>query len=219
MLGRFVAVSLVLGLAACAPQLNRQQSITWDAYKACQAEGPSTLLERVNEQGGWYIFGREGEVFKVNQCMIRYRDEVRRAGRTTPSTGPALTAATAQELVRFAYLTHEPPKSGTRLSSAALGNMPPRRSEFAVGAPITFFFGLNNANSLFDGQIIWTDGKGAVVRRSIRPLEQGSGTSEWLWWTDTLPPFDGMEAGNWSVEFLLNNVSVGHYPFSVVPQR
>ena len=66
-----IAVALV-GLAACAPKLTLSQEITWDAYKACLPEGPGTNLERVHEDGRWYVTGREGDVFKVSNCMERY---------------------------------------------------------------------------------------------------------------------------------------------------
>ena len=62
----------LVALAPCAPKLTLSQEITWDAYKACLPEGPGTHLERVYEDGRWYVTGREGDVFKVSNCMERY---------------------------------------------------------------------------------------------------------------------------------------------------
>ena len=66
-----IALALV-ALAACAPKLTLSQEITWDAYKACIAEGSSTQLEQVYPDGRWFVRGNEGEVFKVSDCMKRY---------------------------------------------------------------------------------------------------------------------------------------------------
>src|SRR5690242_5467204 len=68
--------------AACAPRLSAEQELTWDAYKACQAEGPSTTLETVRETGGSVIRGRETEVFKVGSCMSEYRRKAILEGRS-----------------------------------------------------------------------------------------------------------------------------------------
>ena len=87
----------VLGLAvlcACAPKLTLSQEITWDAYKACLDQGSSTQLEQVYPDGRWYIRGREGEVFKVNECMTRYWRERPTAAAPPASGGSAATAAT-----------------------------------------------------------------------------------------------------------------------------
>jgi hypothetical protein len=92
---------LACGLAACAPKLTRFQEITWDAFKACQVQGPSTLLERVSPDGRWLVVGREGEVFKVSNCMQNHWQDVRQAGKVMPAS--ELTDAAAKELVRFAY--------------------------------------------------------------------------------------------------------------------
>jgi hypothetical protein len=88
------AVALLLSATlatSCASQLSPRQELTWDAYKACQAEGPSTRLEVIKETGGWKIVGREGEVFKVGTCMREYQKKARLEGRA-PAVPPALTA-------------------------------------------------------------------------------------------------------------------------------
>jgi hypothetical protein len=81
------ALFAVVLAAACAPALTPQQAQTWDAFKACQAQGPSTILDRVEPNGRAHLFGREGEVFKVGTCIDEYR---RKAGapatvRVTPA--------------------------------------------------------------------------------------------------------------------------------------
>ena len=88
-------------LAACAPKLTLSQEITWDAYKACIAEGPGTHLERVHEDGRWYVVGREGDVFKVSNCMERYwRDNRQRT--VAPATAQGGAAAVAAAPMSFA---------------------------------------------------------------------------------------------------------------------
>ena len=65
-------VFIVLLAAACATQLSPRQELTWDAFKSCESEGPSTRLDRVDVDGSWGLRGREGEVFKVSRCMSAY---------------------------------------------------------------------------------------------------------------------------------------------------
>lgn len=93
----FRALVMTLCLAAvtgCAPKLTLSQEITWDAYKACVAEGPSTNLERVYEDGRWHVVGREGEVFKVSSCMQRYWENNRQhAVASAPARGGAAAVA------------------------------------------------------------------------------------------------------------------------------
>jgi hypothetical protein len=89
------AVLLALPLlASCAVGLTPAQEVSWDAYKACQMEGPSTKLERVSPDGGWHIRGREGEVFKVDNCMRGYWRKASLEGRI-PATPPVLTVTPA----------------------------------------------------------------------------------------------------------------------------
>lgn len=86
-----VHVTLLLAIlctVSCAPQLTPHQEVAWDAFKACQSEGPSTKLERVHANGAWGVVGREGEVFKVHNCMLAYREKATLEGRT-----PAIPAS------------------------------------------------------------------------------------------------------------------------------
>ena len=76
----WLAIPAVLALTACA-SLTPRQALTWDAYKACQPQGPSTNLERVRPDGVWYVEGIEGEVFKVHHCMQEYWQRAAREGR------------------------------------------------------------------------------------------------------------------------------------------
>lgn len=97
MAARVTLALLVLALtASCAPRLNPAQELTWDAFKACQSEGPSTTLDRVGEDGGSRIVGREGEVFKVGDCMREYRRKALLEGRTPP-VPPVLTVKLAPD--------------------------------------------------------------------------------------------------------------------------
>src|SRR5438874_13685802 len=93
---RFVPLVILclLTLPSCAPRLTLSQEITWDAYKACIAEGSSTQLEQVYPDGRWFVRGNEGEVFKVSNCMQRYwRDTAPLAAR--PGAGGAAAAVAA----------------------------------------------------------------------------------------------------------------------------
>jgi hypothetical protein len=77
-----LAAAVAAVLVSCAPHLTPTQELSWDAFKACQGEGPSAVLEQVAPDGAWSIRGRETEVFKVGNCMRRYIDEdVRRLKR------------------------------------------------------------------------------------------------------------------------------------------
>ena len=67
--------------AACAPALSAPQALTWDAYKACQPIGVSARLERLQEDGGWDLTGREGEIQRVSDCMTEYWHRAAREGR------------------------------------------------------------------------------------------------------------------------------------------
>lgn len=79
---------LLLLTTACAPQLSARQALTWDAYKDCQAMGPSARLERLEADGGWNLSGREGEIFRVDACMLEQWQRAAREGRV-----PALPAS------------------------------------------------------------------------------------------------------------------------------
>jgi hypothetical protein len=83
-MGKWVSILVVLALAACTSGLTPRQELTWDAYKACQAEGPSTNLDGVQPDGSWRVAGREGEVFKVHRCMQTYWQRAADEGRVPP---------------------------------------------------------------------------------------------------------------------------------------
>lgn len=96
MLGRFLiraAVLIVLiAMASCASALTPRQEITWDAYKACQMEGPATRLEHLTVDGGWEVAGRGVELQRVHTCMQAYWRRAVLEGRT-----PAMPASVAIE--------------------------------------------------------------------------------------------------------------------------
>jgi len=80
-------LSIVL-IAGCAHALSPRQALTWDAYKECQRVGLSAKLERLQEDGGWDLTGREGEIQRVSDCMTEYWERAAREGRV-----PALPAS------------------------------------------------------------------------------------------------------------------------------
>ena len=78
----------VVLVAACAPQLSLRQALTWDAYKECQDAGVSARLDRIQADGGWDLTGREGDIHRVDRCMLEYWQRAAREGRV-----PALPAS------------------------------------------------------------------------------------------------------------------------------
>jgi len=74
-------LTTLLTATACAPQLTPRQVVTWDAFKECQAEGPSAKLEQLKVDGTWLVVGRGVEVQRVHACMLAYRDKAILEGR------------------------------------------------------------------------------------------------------------------------------------------
>ena len=106
---RVALALLVLALtASCAPKLTPAQELTWDAFKACQAEGPSTNLDRVQPNGNWYVTGREGEVFKVSACMDKYWRTAERENRIP--TMPAVFKVTPAPAQANGLVVEVPPR-------------------------------------------------------------------------------------------------------------
>jgi hypothetical protein len=88
--GRLLVALASLVLTACAAGLTPRQTLTWDAFKTCQAEGPSAKLERVRPDGSWHVEGVEGEAFRVHRCMQTYWEQAARDNRvpTAAATTP-----------------------------------------------------------------------------------------------------------------------------------
>ena len=74
-----LAIFVVAMTAACA--LSGHQALTWDAYKACQVAGVSARLDRIQTDGGWDLTGREGDIYRVDRCMVEYWQRASREGR------------------------------------------------------------------------------------------------------------------------------------------
>ena len=83
-----LALLAVALTAACAPLLSPRQELTWDAYKECQVSGVSARLDRIQADGGWDLTGREGDIYRVDRCMLEYWQRASRDGRV-----PALPAS------------------------------------------------------------------------------------------------------------------------------
>ena len=82
-LTRAAVLLSVSALVACAPQLSPRQAITWDAFNSCQMQGPATNLERVDVDGGWHVYGRGFEPYRVHACMQAYWQKAVVDGRAT----------------------------------------------------------------------------------------------------------------------------------------
>ena len=83
-----LALCVAVLFAACAPLLSPRQALTWDAYKECQVVGVSARLDRIQTDGGWDLTGREGDIYRVDACMLEYWQRASRDGRA-----PALPAS------------------------------------------------------------------------------------------------------------------------------
>lgn len=119
-----LALFLVALTTACAPQLSPRQALTWDAFKECQSIGPSARLERLQPDGGWDLTGREGEIYRVDACMLERWQRASREGRVpappashtvspVKAEGPADPQA-SQSHVRAASVTERSTSSSSR---------------------------------------------------------------------------------------------------------
>jgi hypothetical protein len=68
-----------------------QQALVEEAFQSCQAQGPSTKLERVDRDGRFSVVGRESESQKVHDCMVRYAEPTRRP--PSPPSAPGAPSA------------------------------------------------------------------------------------------------------------------------------
>ena len=63
-------VILMLGLGACTARLTPLQERGWDAFKDCQRQAPSAMLQQISENGGISYTTREGrDVGIMQQCL------------------------------------------------------------------------------------------------------------------------------------------------------
>ena len=119
-----LALLAVVLTVACAPQLSPRQALTWDAYKDCQAVGPSARLDRLQADGGWDLVGREGEIYRVHACMLEHWQRASHDGRVpalptsltvspVKAEGPADPQA-SQSQVRAASVTDSSTSSSSR---------------------------------------------------------------------------------------------------------
>jgi hypothetical protein len=86
---RLIVVAAVLA-AGCAPKLTAQQALVHEAFTACQPQGPSTKLEKVERDGKFSVLGREDEAQRVHDCMVRFDQAERRAAAPPVTTRPLL---------------------------------------------------------------------------------------------------------------------------------
>jgi hypothetical protein len=112
---------LVMLTAACA-QLSLRQELTWDAYKECQVAGLSARLDRIQVDGGWDLTGREGDIYRVDRCMLEYWQRASRDGRvpalpashTVTPVKAERQAPASQSQVRAASVTDSSTSSSSR---------------------------------------------------------------------------------------------------------
>ncbi len=117
-----LALLVVALAAACAPQLSPRQALTWDAYKECQVAGLSARLDRIQVDGGWDLTGREGDIYRVDLCMLEYWQRASRDGRvpalpashTVTPVKAERQAPASQSQVRAASVTDSSTSSSSR---------------------------------------------------------------------------------------------------------
>ena len=143
------------------------------------------------------------------------RDPTPSAPRRPAPTALNLSGIEAASLVKFAYFTNEPPAPGTTLYTAFRRNMPPGVREFTVGAPVTFFYGIQQTGGLLNIQVRWIDPDGGLTRTSDQPMDQSREGTLWTWQVDRLDECALAQGGVWVVELLISGHRVGRYPLLV----
>jgi hypothetical protein len=143
-----VTLTLVL-VAGCAAKMTPQQALVEEAFQSCQAQGPSTKLERVDRDGRFSVVGRESESQKVHDCMVRYAEPTRRA--SSPPSAPGTPS------VASAPSAPPPPRAEALMASRLPGTwrgtlkLPPRGAgEAEVAGPATVRF------AVAAGSLRWT---------------------------------------------------------------
>lgn len=154
---RLVVVAAAVLIAGCAPKLTTQQALVEEAFKACQPQGPSTKLEKIERDGKFSVVGREGDAQRVHDCMVRF-DRSERLGATP-------TAVTTQPLV------------AGRLPGTWRGTLtlPPRTAGAAeVASPATVRFTVVGGGLRWTlatagtGESVAADGSAVVVDNELR---------------------------------------------------
>jgi hypothetical protein len=64
-----VRVVGVLALTACASGLTPLQERAWDAFKDCQKQAPTAVLQQISVDGGISYRAREGDVGIMQRCL------------------------------------------------------------------------------------------------------------------------------------------------------
>jgi hypothetical protein len=160
---RLVVVAAAVLMAGCAGKVTTQQALVEEAFKACQPQGPSARLEKVERDGKFSVVGREGDAQRVHDCMVRF-DRSERLG-AAPGAATTQTPVATQPLV------------AGRLPGTWRGTLtlPPRASGAAeVASPATVRF------TVVGGALRWTlatagtgggvaaDGSAVVVDNELR---------------------------------------------------
>jgi hypothetical protein len=148
-----VALTLVLGVG-CAPKMTPQQALVEEAFQSCQAQGPSTKLERVDRDGRFSVVGRESESQRVHDCMMRYAEPTRRAPSAPAPRAEALVASRLPGTWRG--ILKLPPRAAGEAEVAS-----PATVRFAVAAGSLRWTLATNANSSLaaDGVAVVVDGE------------------------------------------------------------
>lgn len=120
----------------------------------------------------------------------------------------SLTVDQIKALVRYAYLTDQPPAGGVYLAPVVGAGRPRARHEFLQGNTVALFYALTNAGRAFNVETRWTAPDGTVVRQS-RVLDQAGGAGSWRWQTQSLAAETLSQPGAWIVEFVVDGELIG----------
>ncbi len=161
MVHRLLLASLfALPLAACASATNTPaQDVAWERWKRCD-HFASVQLARIEANGTlWVTYRVAAERTLWHECMKQAAEEQARQGRFKAGEDPIRDADVATSLLRYAYMTNQPPDPKTYLHGSwagPLSNMPPETRTFSSNDRATFFFALAQA-----GRVIQTESNGS----------------------------------------------------------
>ncbi len=66
---KIVVMGLLVVLTACAPKLTPLQERAWDAFKDCQQQAPSAVLQQIGEDGRLAYQAREYDIGLMQRCL------------------------------------------------------------------------------------------------------------------------------------------------------
>ena len=204
-----------LGVAfGCAALKNTPaQELAYERWKKCDHFPYVTLKELMPNGEIWVWYRSPDDLESWKRCNRDAWLEQQRTGKVGANQAPPLTKAEAQEVVRFAYFTDEPPPPGTFLRPSVGSNMPLNVKEFPPGKPVTFFWGLNQIGRVIKIRLAWKAPDGRLVKTVERTMRQQGISGSWVWQVETVPASETEQPGRWTVELVVDENASGEYSF------